>query len=69
MFKAAYDMAESEEDEDGDPISGSKKENALELAADLMPWLTDRELEYLMSNYWAPEDRALKELKEGKFLR
>ena len=69
LFKAAYDMAESEEDEDGDPISGSKKENALELAADLMPWLTDRELEYLMSNYWAPEDRALKELKEGKFLR
>ena len=69
LFKAAYDMAESEKDEDGDPISGSKKENALELAADLMPWLTDRELEYLMSNYWAPEDRALKELKEGKFLR
>lgn len=69
LFKTAYDMAESEKDEDGDPISGSKKENALELAADLMPWLTDRELEYLMSNYWAPEDRALKELKEGKFLR
>ena len=68
LFKTAYDMAESEKDEDGDPISGSKKENALELAADLMPWLTDRELEYLMSNYWAPEDRALKELKEGKFL-
>ena len=68
LFKAAYDMAESEEDEDGDPISGSKKENALELAADLMPWLTDRELEYLMSNYWAPEDRVLKEMKEGKFL-
>ena len=40
----------------------------LELAADLMPWLTDRELEYLMSNYWAPEDRVLKEMKEGKFL-
>lgn len=69
LFKTAYDMAESEKDENGDPISGSKKENALELAADLMPWLTDRELEYLMSNYWAPEDRALKELKEGKFLR
>ena len=69
LFKAAYDMAESEKDEDGKTISGSKKENALELAADLMPWLTDRELEYLMSNYWAPEDRALKELKEGKFLR
>ena len=69
LFKAAYDMAESEKDEDGDPISGSKKENALELAADLMPWLTDRELEYLMSNYWAPEDRVLKEMKEGKFLR
>lgn len=68
LFKAAYDMAESEKDEDGDPISGSKKENALELAADLMPWLTDRELEYLMSNYWAPEDRVLKEMKEGKFL-
>lgn len=68
LFKTAYDMAESEKDENGDPISGSKKENALELAADLMPWLTDRELEYLMSNYWAPEDRALKELKEGKFL-
>lgn len=69
LFKTAYDMAESEKDEDGKTISGSKKENALELAADLMPWLTDRELEYLMSNYWAPEDRALKELKEGKFLR
>lgn len=68
LFKTAYDMAESEKDEDGDPISGSKKENALELAADLMPWLTDRELEYLMSNYWAPEDRELKEMKEGKFL-
>ena len=69
LFKAAYDMAEGEKDEDGKTISGSRKENALELAADLMPWLTDRELEYLMSNYWAPEDRALKELKEGKFLR
>lgn len=68
LFKAAYDMAEGEKDEDGKTISGSKKENALELAADLMPWLTDRELEYLMSNYWAPEDRELKEMKEGKFL-
>lgn len=68
LFKAAYDMAEGEKDEDGKTISGSKKENALELAADLMPWLTDRELEYLMSNYWAPEDRVLKEMKEGKFL-
>lgn len=68
LFKAAYDMAEGEKDEDGKTISGSRKENALELAADLMPWLTDRELEYLMSNYWAPEDRVLKEMKEGKFL-
>lgn len=68
LFKAAYDMAEGEKDEDGKTISGSKKENALELAADLMPWLTDRELEYLMSNYWTPEDRELKEMKEGKFL-
>ena len=68
LFKAAYDMAEGEKDEDGKTISGSKKENALELAADLMPWLTDRELEYLMSNYWTPERRELKEMKEGKFL-
>ena len=33
-----------------------------------MPWLTDQELSYLMSNYWTPEDAALKALEEGKFM-
>lgn len=68
LFKTAYDMAESDKDEDGKTISGSKKENTLEIAGALLPDLTDRELEYLMANYWAPEDEGLKALKENKFV-
>lgn len=52
LFKAAYDMTSGDVDEDGKTISGSKKENVLEAAADMMPWLSDEELAYLMSNYW-----------------
>lgn len=69
LFKLAYDMSESEVDRRGNTISGSKKENTLEEAERLMPWLTDEELDYLMANFWTPEDRELKELKENKFLR
>ena len=68
LFKAAYDMSESDKDEDGKTISGSKKENTLETVSGLMPWLTDQELSYLMANYWTPEDAALKAMKEGKFM-
>lgn len=68
LFKAAYDMAESEKDEEGKTVSGSKKENTIELAEELMPYLTDQELEYLMAQFWTPEDDALKERKEKKFM-
>ncbi len=67
LFRAAYDMAESEI-KDGKTVSGSKKENALELAEDLLPRLSDRELEYLMAYYWSTEDKKLDKLKENKFL-
>ncbi len=67
LFRAAYDMAESEI-KDGETVSGSKKENALELAEDLLPRLSDREMEYLMAYYWSPEDKKLDKLKENKFL-
>ena len=68
LFKTAYDMAESDKDGDGKTISGSKKENALEAAEKLLPGLTGGELEYLMANFWTPEDRELKEMKESKFM-
>lgn len=68
LFKAAYDMAESEKDEEDKTVSGSKKENTIELAEELMPYLTDQELEYLMAQFWTPEDDALKERKEKKFM-
>lgn len=68
LFKAAYDMSESDKDEAGKTISGSKKENTLEAAAELLPGLTDEELEYLMSNFWKPEDRELSEMKERGFM-
>ena len=68
LFKAAYDMSESDKDEAGKTISGSKKENTLEAAAELLPGLTDEELEYLMSNFWKPEDRELSEMRERGFM-
>lgn len=52
LFKAAYDMTSGDVDEHGKTISGSRKENVLEAAEDMMPWLTDQELAYLMSNFW-----------------
>ena len=52
LFKAAYDMTEGDKDENGKTVSGSKKENVLEAAAAMMPWLTAEELDYLKSNYW-----------------
>lgn len=52
LFKVAYDMTSGDVDEDGKTISGSKKENVLETATEMMPWLTDEELEYLMGNFW-----------------
>lgn len=68
LFKAAYDVSESDKDEAGKTISGSKKENTLEAAAELLPGLTDEELEYLMSNFWKPEDRELSEMRERGFM-
>ena len=68
LFEVACKMSESDKDEEGNTISGSWKENSLEEAQRLMPWLTDRELEYLISNHWTPESEALKELKKAKFL-
>lgn len=68
LFKLAYDMAESDKDEDGKTISGSKKENTLEEAERLMPWLTERELEYIMSNFWTPDSDDLKTLRDRKFI-
>ena len=52
LFKAAFDMTEGDKDENGKTVSGSKKGNVLEAAAEMMPWLTDEELDYLKSNYW-----------------
>lgn len=52
LFKVAYDMTEGDKDESSKTVSGSKKENTLEAAAAMMPWLTDEELDYLKSNYW-----------------
>lgn len=68
LFKIAYEMAEGEKDEKGRTISGSKKEDAIEHAEKIMPWLTDRELSYLMANYFTPDDNYLKSLKENKFM-
>lgn len=58
LFKIAYEMAEGEKDEKGRTISGSKKEDAIEHAEKIMPWLTDRELSYLMANYFTPDDKV-----------
>lgn len=52
LFKLAYDVAVSDKDTKGKTVSGSKKENTLEEAKRTMPWLTQRELRYLKSNYW-----------------
>ncbi len=53
LFKAAYDMSSSDTDpETGKTVSGSKKKNTLELAGELLPGLSDTELEYLMSGFW-----------------
>lgn len=52
LFKLAYEMSASDKDRDGKTISGSKKENTLEKAKQLMPWLTKRELEYLQGGFW-----------------
>ena len=52
LFKTAYDMTSGDTDGEGKTISGSKKENVLEAALEMMPWLTDEELEYLMGNFW-----------------
>ena len=52
LFKVAYDMTEGDKDKDGKTVPGSKKENVLEVVDDWMPWLTDRELEYLKSGFW-----------------
>ena len=68
LFKTAYDMAESDKDKNGKAISGSKKENTLEQVDSLMPWLTDEELDYLMSGFWTPRNKELKTLRENQFL-
>ena len=52
LFKTAYDMTSGDTDGEGKTISGSKKENVLEAALEMMPWLTDEELEYLTGNFW-----------------
>ena len=68
LFEIACKMSESDKDEEGNTISGSWKENSLEEAQKLMPWLTAQELDYLISNHWTPESGELKELKKAKFL-
>ena len=67
LFKTASDLLEGDKDENGNTISGSKKENVLDAVETMMPWLNDGELEYLMANYWTPEDKDLKERKENDF--
>lgn len=52
LFKLAYEMSVSDKDRDGKVISGSKKENTLEKAKQIMPWLTKRELAYLQGGFW-----------------
>ncbi len=51
LFKAAYDLSTGK-DESGKTVAGLKKERTLETAEQWMPWLTDAELEYLMSQFW-----------------
>lgn len=53
LFKMAYDTVEGDKDESGKTVSGSKKDNVLEAAAEMMPWLTSEEISYLKSNYWS----------------
>ncbi len=69
LFKLAYEMAQSERNRDGSIVQGSKQKNTLATAERWMPGLTDRELEYLMSNFWAPEDKALAARKESGFMK
>ncbi len=67
LFKAAYSMAESDKDANGESVSGSKKENTLELAAELLGGMTKREQDYLSSYFWTPTDGKLKKLKENGY--
>lgn len=68
LFKVAYEMSVSDKDGAGNTVPGSRKENTLELAEELLPGLTDRELEYLMAVYWTPEDETLRARKDSKWL-
>ncbi len=54
LFKIARDMADGEKDSSGRTISGSVKEETLQTAREIMPWLTQRELDYLQSGFWKP---------------
>ena len=52
MFKSIYDTTPGDKDSDGNTISGTKKANVETKAEEIMPWLTDEEMDYLKSNYW-----------------
>ncbi len=67
LFRTAYNMAEADKDKDGKTIAGSRKENTIEQAKKLLPGLTKKELEYLSSIYWTPDDDRLKKLKENNY--
>ena len=67
LFKAAYDSSESDKDSSGKTVSGSRKKNALTLANAWIPNLNERQLFYLQSLYWEPEDATLKTLKENGY--
>lgn len=54
LFDLAYDMAESEKDENGKTVAGSKQEKVIE-ALDDMSWLSDRERDYLYGTRYSSD--------------
>lgn len=68
LFRAAFNMAESDKDKNGKTVKDSKKKNTIEQAKKLMPGLSRQEIAYLSAIYWTPEDAKLKKLKENDFV-
>lgn len=54
LFCVAYESSTGK-DASGKAVTGLKKENTLKLAKEWMPWLSQRELDYLCSMYWKTE--------------
>lgn len=69
LYRLAYEMSESDVDENGKTVSGSKREHTNEQARKFLPNLSDEELAYLEAIYWTPSDDDLKELKDNDFRR